>query len=89
MAKSVFGVVRNKRLVFRQELRLRNEPDVFPVAGDDGHVEITGSFELLQHYGGGVIIVDELFGLNHQIFDMDSVVQFLFENGFTMVIHHQ
>lgn len=89
MAKSVFGVVRNKRLIFRQELRLRNKPNVFPIAGDDRHVEVAGAFELLQHHRCRVIIVDELFRLNHQILDMHFIIQILLEDNLAVVVHHK
>lgn len=74
MAKLVFRVIRDKRLVLRQELCFGDKTDIFSVAGDDGHVEIAGALEFLQNDGSGIVLIDKLFGLDHQIFDAYLVV---------------
>ena len=89
MAKLVLRVVRDKRLVLRQKLRFGDEPDVLSVAGDDGHVEVAGALEFFQNHSSGVVIVDKFFRLNHQILDMDCVVQLLFEDNIAVVVHYQ
>ena len=64
---SILRIICNKRLILSQELRFRDEADVFAVAGDDRHVEVAGALELLQHDGSSVVIID-MQKKNPQIF---------------------
>ena len=86
---SVFGVGGDEVLVPRQELGLRQEPDIGAVATDHWHVEIAGAFELLKNQGGAVVFVNELFRLDHEVLDDDEVVELRLEDDVAVVVHDQ